>query len=202
MHEAAGDEEVLSGNKVLSAGDGVLWLGKTGDRVSISEAAGNEELLSGDKVLPAGDKVLPSGDKVLPAGDKTLPQASAVDDKVLVVCDADDEVLWATDKAFPVRNEVLLAALAVDKDLVASETFFALFSIRCFSMLSTCSRYSGLLRFFPTFITSPGITSWCVRNNLRGRPLLLNRWSRCSPKTTKAYAISSWKAGCCAIFTS
>jgi len=75
---------------------------------------------------------------------------------------------------FPTYDEVLLTGEvdygvlasgdSCDEFMAAPETFFGVTSRICFcSMLSTYLMYSGLLRFFPTFMTSPGMTSWCVR---------------------------------------
>ena len=135
------------------------------------EASG-EVLTAGeadDKVLPTGDGVsMPgeAGDEVLPAGDEALPAR-----------EADDEVLWASDVVFQACDEVLptgevddgvlVPGDSCDEFMAAPETFFGVTGrIRFRSMLSTCLRYSGLPRFFPTFMTSPGMTSWCVRYSL------------------------------------
>jgi hypothetical protein len=176
----------------MPAGDA----GDAGGNVSAPGEAGDEV------ECPTPGRV---GDGVMPAGDEVLPAREA-DDKVLPAREADDEVLPTDDKVLPAReadDDVLAAGDSCDEFMAAPEAFFGVTGSTCpHSTLSTCSRYSGLSRLFATFMISPGMTTryiWYF--TLRGRPLPLIRWSRCSAKTSMAYAISL-KAGCFAIFTS
>jgi hypothetical protein len=186
----------------LETGGGALAAREADDKLlpALEAAGGASESEADDEVFPAGDEVLPARD----ADDKLLP-ALETGGGALAAREADDKLLPALEAGGGASESE-----ADDKVLAAGGVFMAapeafpgaMGRTRFRSSLSTCFRNSGLPRLFATLMTSPGMTRRCSWNfTLWGRPLPLIRRSRCSPKTSMAYAISL-KAGCCAIFTS